>query len=127
MRWALGIALFMVAVASAPVGSAEDRLYQCQDGTFTNRPERLCAPYNSTGVVVIMPKGATMNSVRAMLHEPETTRPLPDPRGICTLYEEWVALNLRTEGGHNFQLTQDRPRWIALSRVFTAIGTPNCR
>ena len=30
---------------------AGDALYRCADGTFTNRVERQCQPYESTGIV----------------------------------------------------------------------------
>lgn len=30
---------------------AADELYRCTDGTFTNRVERQCQPYESTGIV----------------------------------------------------------------------------
>jgi hypothetical protein len=30
---------------------ASDRLYRCADGTFTNRVERQCAPYEAKGIV----------------------------------------------------------------------------
>jgi hypothetical protein len=32
-------------------GWAGDQLYRCADGTFTNRAERECLPYDSTGIV----------------------------------------------------------------------------
>ena len=33
------------------VAWATDDLYKCADGTFTNRVERQCQPYESTGIV----------------------------------------------------------------------------
>jgi hypothetical protein len=125
----LGLAVgvwLSIAVPGLASTTGADRLYQCQDGTFTNRPERLCTPYESTGVVMTMPKGHTLKSARALFGETEPTRTLPDPPVVCQLYDEWIALNLRTNGGVEFQLTQDRGRWVALSRIFTAIGTPRC-
>lgn len=101
-------------------------MYKCEDGTFTNRPELLCEPYEPKGRLLILPEGVTLNSVKALVAEPPAQPASSDRPLVCQLYDEWVALNLRTEGGHNFQLTQDRPRWIALSRIFTAIGAPAC-
>jgi hypothetical protein len=43
--------LGFVIVATVPMASANDELYRCADGTFTNRAERQCPPYESTGVV----------------------------------------------------------------------------
>jgi hypothetical protein len=30
---------------------AGDQLYRCSDGTFTNKAERQCAPYEAKGIV----------------------------------------------------------------------------
>ena len=49
-----GIRCFVLAFVMLPVGqiaSASDELYRCSDGTFTNRAERQCAPYESKGIV----------------------------------------------------------------------------
>jgi hypothetical protein len=32
---------------------ASDELYRCSDGTFTNRVERKCQPYQSKGIVLV--------------------------------------------------------------------------
>jgi hypothetical protein len=45
---------------------------------------------------------------------------------VCALYQEWAMLNLQTGGGVTFRNTQDVPRWQSLSRMFTAIGRPQC-
>lgn len=49
MRCAAVLAFVMLSVA--PIVSACDALYRCSDGTFTNRVERQCAPYDSKGIV----------------------------------------------------------------------------
>jgi hypothetical protein len=65
--------------------------------------------------------------MRALLGEPTPmTAQLPDPASVCNLYKEWQVLNLRTGGGVIFTNTQDVPRWMSLSRIFTAIGAPHC-
>jgi hypothetical protein len=77
--------------------------------------------------VLVLPEGTSFASMRALLGEPTPkTAQLPDPLSACNLYKEWQALNLRTGGGVTFTYTQDVPRWIALSRIFTAIGAPHC-
>jgi hypothetical protein len=43
------LALMMLPVVQT--ASAADRLYRCADGTFTNRVERQCTPYEPTGIV----------------------------------------------------------------------------
>ena len=43
--------VLVVALALVEMASASDELYRCSDGTFTNRVERQCQPYESTGMV----------------------------------------------------------------------------
>lgn len=118
--------LILLTLTLVPtLAMAEDQMYRCEDGTFTNRAELLCPSYEPKGRVLIAPVGATMNSIRALLPTERHDRP-PDPLGVCDLYWEWVALNLRTGGGVTFSNTQDVPRWNALARIFTAIPVPNC-
>ena len=38
-------------MSTPPIAWAVDDLYRCTDGTFTNRVERQCQPYESTGIV----------------------------------------------------------------------------
>lgn len=116
--------LFLV---SPVMGSANEAMYRCDDGTFTNVAEHMCAAYEPKGTVLVMPEGATLASMRALLGEPVAkAAPLPDPSSVCALYKEWQVLNLRTGGGVTFTNTQDVPRWMSLSRIFTAIGAPHC-
>lgn len=126
MKTLLVALMFMTAFANTAVSSGEELLYKCEDGTFTNIAERLCAPYQSKGVVLVAPAGATFASMSALLGEPVHPTNLPDPQAVCNLYQEWIALNMQTGGGVTFHLTQEVPRWRALSRIFTAIGTPYC-
>jgi hypothetical protein len=46
-----GLALACVVVSLSQTVSASDALYRCADGTFTNRVERQCAPYEAKGIV----------------------------------------------------------------------------
>jgi hypothetical protein len=46
------VAVFAILTLSQTV-SASDELYRCSDGTFTNRVERQCQPYDSTAVVQV--------------------------------------------------------------------------
>jgi hypothetical protein len=41
---------------------ATDQLYRCADGTFTNRAERQCAPYEAKGIVRV--QGGTAEASR---------------------------------------------------------------
>jgi len=42
---------------SIAVALASDELYRCSDGTFTNRVERQCAPYEAKGTVTVQGAG----------------------------------------------------------------------
>lgn len=124
--------LFLLTLTPT-VASASDQFFKCEDGTFTNRPEHLCAPYEPHGTVMIAPEGSRPSHFAPFL---EGTLPAPPPivtgqagvasQDVCVLYQEWVALNLQTGGGVTFRNTQDVPRWQSLSRMFTAIGRPQC-
>jgi hypothetical protein len=62
-----------VALALVEMASASDALYRCSDGTFTNRVERQCAPYDSTGVV--RGQGATGKESKNKESSEELTQP----------------------------------------------------
>ena len=122
----LTLLAFMIVGSTLPA-SANEPMFRCDDGTFTNVAERLCTPYEPKGTVLVLPEGTSFTAMRALLGEPASkTAQLSDPTSTCNLYKEWQALNLRTGGGVTFTYTQDVPRWIALSRMFTAIGAPHC-
>ena len=120
------VTMFLLPLSTLPA-SAKETMFRCDDGTFTNVAERMCEPYEPKGTVLVLPEGASFASMRALLGEPVAkTTQLPDPASICNLYKEWQVLNLRSGGGVTFTNTQDVPRWMSLSRIFTAIGAPYC-
>jgi hypothetical protein len=45
------IVLVLSVSSVGHIAWATDDLYKCADGTFTNRVERQCQPYESTGIV----------------------------------------------------------------------------
>ena len=45
------VVLAFIGFAVVQMASASDALYHCPDGTFTNRVERQCPPYESKGIV----------------------------------------------------------------------------
>lgn len=51
--WILRYCLLLACLSLPGVSMAlaADELYLCADGTFTNRVERQCAPYESKGVM----------------------------------------------------------------------------
>jgi len=80
-----GFAVVLLGVLCfGAVADAADRIYRCADGTFTNRVERRCAPYETTGIVSVLPEGETLRSARARLAKkrPVCRRPAPSAEGV---------------------------------------------
>jgi hypothetical protein len=115
---------------------AEDMMYRCDDGSFTNRAEAACAPYSSPGSVTVAPDGQPPPSIRDRVRSdpPTITAVLPPPAGkiskngqtLCGLYDEWHVLRHATNGGTVFHRGRDVARWQALSRLFQYIDAPQC-
>jgi hypothetical protein len=67
----------MVLVLSvSPLGHvawATDDLYKCADGTFTNRVERQCQPYESSGIVRV--QGASAEGAKSTVNAEEDNKP----------------------------------------------------
>ena len=51
------IVLGLVGLSIVQIASAGDELYRCSDGTFTNRVERQCVPYEAKGTVTVQGAG----------------------------------------------------------------------
>ena len=78
-RTVLILAVALLALMSSAIADAADRMYRCADGTFTNRVERRCAPYEPTGIVSVLPEGETLRSAKARIAKkrPICRRPAP--------------------------------------------------
>ena len=64
--------LVVLAICVLPVADmalATDDLYRCSDGSFTNRVERRCQPYESTGIV--RAQGTTIEAAKTALKADE--------------------------------------------------------
>ena len=124
------LAVFLMALGSASTAWADEAMYKCEDGMFTNRADLLCQPYQPKGNVLIAPPGASFAAIKTLFGEPAQASDsspkvkLQDSLHVCNLYKEWIAMNAQSGGGVTFQNTQDVPRWITLSRIFTAIPAP---
>ena len=46
-------ALFCFVMALVPNLFAEDKMYKCEDGTFTNRANLHCPPYDLHGRIIV--------------------------------------------------------------------------
>jgi hypothetical protein len=127
--------LFIIFIVTAPFASANDELFRCEDGTFTNRADLLCKPYESTGSLMVAPEGSRpaqfapyFEQRRSSVPPMVSTRPEAQTATseVCTMYHEYTMLSAQTGGGVTFRNTQDIPRWLSLARMFTAIGHPQC-
>lgn len=131
-----GLLLTACFVAIFDAEGAEEGVYRCEDGSFTNRPDGGCLPYRSQGLVTVSPDGQPPAIIQDRLKSDASTMTavLPPPSGklpkngytLCGLYEEWQALRRTTKGGTVFQRGRDVARWQALSRIFLNVGTPRC-
>lgn len=70
------VVLTVVMLPLAKIASATDDLYRCSDGTFTNRVERQCPPYESNGIVRVQ-SGRSNESKSAVKHD-EPTQPFAE-------------------------------------------------
>ena len=114
---------------------AEETVYRCEDGLFTNRTDAGCFPYRPQGSVMVSPDGQPPLAIRDHSKPNTTTMTavLPPPAGkvskggytLCSLYEEWQTLRRVTRSGAVFR-KREFARWQALSRVFLSVGTPQC-
>ena len=129
----LHLLLIILALTAGSTVWAEETMYQCEDGTYTNRAELLCQQYEPKGKVLVLPHGMSLASAGALLGEsahtgaPQNVK-ASDPLATCNLYKEWVSMNMQTGGGVTFRLTQDVPRWVALARIFpVGVAPANCQ
>jgi hypothetical protein len=58
------VVLIIFVLSLADMASATEIVYRCADGTFTNRVDRRCQPYVSTGIVRV--QGATVEAAKTV-------------------------------------------------------------
>lgn len=115
---------------------AEEVMYRCEDGSFTNRADAACPSYRSQGSLTVSPDGQPPPFLRDRSKGARSTLTavLPPPSGkvpktgftLCGLYDEWETLRRTTSVGTVFFRSRDVARWQALSRIFLSVGTPQC-
>jgi hypothetical protein len=66
----------VLAFALVQMASASDELYRCSDGTFTNRVERQCAPYESKGIVRV--QTGHSDESKSTVKDDEPTQPFAE-------------------------------------------------
>lgn len=70
---------FILVLLMSPLGHvtwATDNLYKCAGGTFTNRVERQCQPYESTGIVRV--QAATAEAAKSLEKDDENKLPFAE-------------------------------------------------
>jgi hypothetical protein len=70
------VILVFLVIPLAKSALAADALYRCSDGTFTNRVERQCPPYESTGIGRV--QGATAERAKSSVKGEAEQQPLAE-------------------------------------------------
>lgn len=123
----LRILTLLAAFAAVLTVNAEAKpLYICDDGQtvlLTDNESLGCPVYRPQADLITVPSGSTLSDVEfaVAVHEAEQAPAWRSVAGgqFANACEEWMALNDRTQGGHLIQTTEDRQRWVALSRIVT--------
>ena len=58
------VALFCFVLALLPNVFAKDKMYKCEDGTFTNRADLHCPPYELHGQIIVITDGTALAATR---------------------------------------------------------------
>ncbi len=102
-------------------------LYLCDNGKtvlLTDQASQGCPVYTPQAELTVVPTGATWADVEwAMaLQEAASAPPWRQPltASRTKVCEEWVELNLRTDGGLEMDTAENTRKWLALSRIVTA-------
>ncbi len=90
---------------------------------LTDRAKLGCPVYKPKADLITVPDGATWTDVEwaVALKQAQTLPPRSQrsPTRQAKLCEEWMDLNLRTDGGLNMETDENTRRWLALSRIVT--------
>jgi hypothetical protein len=55
-----------VSLGALTSGALADSLHRCADGTFTNKSQRQCAPYESKGIVRVQGEAAKSDTKQSV-------------------------------------------------------------
>jgi hypothetical protein len=86
------IVLVLSVSPLSQIAWATDDLYRCADGTFTNRVERQCQPYEPTGIVRV--QAATAEAAKSTEKDDENKPSLAEGKRFPE------AVELRGVGSH---------------------------
>ena len=117
------IFLVLVVCGFAFTMDAEAKpLFLCDDGAtvlLTDRAELGCPVYQPKAELITVPDGATWADVQGAVALKQAARSTSTPHMRASLCEEWIDLNLRTDGGLDMETAENTRRWLALSRIVT--------
>ena len=124
------VALFMLLVFHS-AAQAWDTIYQCPDGTFTNRAELRCERYipssqtdeRAVQLPAVQPR---LPLAASSLSAADSSTLRDDSVNQCTVYRQWLELDHQTQRGTAFATVTDLRRWTTLSRMYRSLGTPSC-
>ncbi len=121
----LGRSLFLLTVCwfSFTIDADAKPLFLCDDGKtvlLTDRAELGCPVYKPKAELITVPDGAMWADVQWAVALKQAAQSKPSPRMRAGLCEEWVDLNLRTDGGLDMETAENTRRWLALSRIVTS-------
>lgn len=122
-------AIFLLLVFHS-FADASDGIYQCADGTFTNRVDLHCSPYASPAPFSdgSAPPSLTLRRTPDELSKPASSsvKPAEASSRQCAVYGQWLELERQSSGGATFATAEDRRRWTTLSRMYRYLGVPRC-
>jgi hypothetical protein len=78
------VAIFLFVMAQPFNVLAEDKMYKCDDGTFTNRADLHCPPYELHGQIIVITEASLAASRDKMIQGKVTVPARPPARSKDT-------------------------------------------
>lgn len=111
-------------------------LWVCPGDVYLNEPRQGCRPFHESSQegfsTVPEPKPGLADSSSSPSPSPnrlyEQRQEIPSASSKeCALYEEWLTLNLKTDGiGAHDLSTEEFERWSNLKQMFSVTSPPLC-
>ncbi len=108
-------------------------IWVCPGNVFSDVEKPGCQPFHEErGTVSTTPEPesgpatepSSSPSDRSAGREPAPSQTNAE---ICSLYKEYIDLDLKTQGGFEMQSTDQAQRWQTLKRMFQSSPAPSCR
>lgn len=107
-------------------------LWVCPGDLYTTEPRQGCRPFEPSGhgSVSTVPEPPAEPAAPAYppaeREDASPQRRRSGPSEICALYKEYIALELKTQGGFVNESTEEVERWQTLKRMFQNSPAPSC-